>query len=91
VTLAIAAARKDVREGLTLPVPPHLRDASYSGAARLGRGAAYKYPHDYPDGYVPQDYLGAARKYYNPTERGLEERLARALRDRRSPRPTDAP
>lgn len=91
VTLAIAAARHDVREGLTLPVPPHLRDASYVGAARLGRGAEYKYPHDYPGGYVPQDYLGAARKYYNPTERGLEGRLAQALRDLRTPRPPAAP
>jgi len=79
VTQAIAAARKDVRDGVILPVPPHLRDASYPGAARLGRGEGYLYPHDYPDGYVPQDYLGAARTYYNPTQRGQERRMAQAL------------
>jgi len=79
VTLAIDAARKDVREGLVLPVPQHLRDASYPGAARLGRGQGYQYPHDYPGGYVAQDYLGAAKTYYNPTDRGQEARLAAAL------------
>lgn len=89
VTLGIAAARQDVREGLTLPVPAHLRDASYPGAARLARGEGYKYPHDYPGGYVPQDYLGVAKKYYNPTERGLEGRLAQALRDLRGLGPQD--
>ncbi len=84
VTTAIAAARQDVREGLTLPVPPHLRDASYPGAARLGRGARYQYPHDYPGGYVAQDYLGVARTYYNPTDRGQEGRMAQALRELRA-------
>ena len=83
VTLAIGAARQDVREGLTLPVPPHLRDASYPGAARLGRGAGYRYPHDDPSGYVPQDYLGVVKKYYNPTNHGRERRLAQALRELR--------
>jgi len=87
VTLAIGAARQEVREGLTLPVPPHLRDASYGGAARLGRGAGYKYPHDDPSGYVPQDYLGVARTYYNPTERGQEGRMVREWRAMRAAHP----
>ncbi len=80
VTTAIAAARQDVRDGLTLPVPDHLRDSHYSGAARLGRGEGYLYPHDFPGGYVPQDYLGADKKYYNPTDRGHEARMAHDLR-----------
>ena len=88
VTTAIAAARQDVREGLTLPVPTHLRDASYPGAARLGRGAGYQYPHDDPSGFVDQDYLGVAKTYYNPTNRGDEARLAARLRDLRQARPT---
>jgi putative ATPase len=83
ITQAIHAARQDVRDGLTLPVPPHLRDASYPGAQRLGHGQGYKYPHDFPDGFVAQDYLGADRKYYNPTDRGEEGRLAAMLRKRR--------
>lgn len=88
VTLAIAAARQDVRDGLTLPVPDHLRDASYPGASRLGRGQGYQYPPDDPHGYVPQDYLGAPKTYYNPTERGDEQRLAAALRALRKSRPS---
>ncbi len=79
VTLAIHAAREDVREGVVLPVPAHLRDANYPGAARLDHGTGYRYPHDYPDGWVAQDYLGAAKSYYNPTDRGMERRLAEAL------------
>jgi len=86
VTLAIGAARKDVREGLTLPVPEHLRDASYPGSARLGRGQSYQYPHDFPGGYVVQDYLGIAKTYYNPTERGFEGRIAQTLQRLRAAR-----
>jgi putative ATPase len=91
VTRGIAAARQDVRDGVTLPVPDHLRDASYPGAARLGRGRGYVYPHDDPSGFVPQDYLGAAKVYYNPTERGPEGRWAETLaRRREAPPPQDA-
>jgi putative ATPase len=86
VTLAIGAARQDVREGLTLPVPEHLRDASYPGAARLARGRGYQYPHDFPGGYVAQDYLGVAKTYYNPTDRGFEGQLARTLQRLRAAR-----
>jgi putative ATPase len=90
VTRGIAAARRDVREGLTLPVPDHLRDASYSGAARLKRGEGYLYPHDHPDGYVPQQYLPGEKRYYNPTHHGDEARLAENLRRRsRSAEPPD--
>jgi putative ATPase len=83
VTKAIGAARQDVRSQPVLPVPPHLRDASYPGAARLGRGECYRYPHDAADGFVVQDYLGAVRTYYNPTERGEERRLLERLRELR--------
>jgi putative ATPase len=92
VTLGIAAARADVRNGLTLPVPDHLKDASHPGAARLERGQGYRYPHDYPGGYVAQDYLGDRKTYYNPTERGHEGRSADALRRRRrASAPPEAP
>jgi putative ATPase len=79
LTRAIAAAREDVRSGPVLPVPAHLRDASYGGAARLGRGQGYVYPHDFDGAHVAQDYLGAVRRYYNPTPRGDEARLAARL------------
>jgi putative ATPase len=87
VTLAISAAREEVRSQPLLPVPMHLRDASYGGAAVLGRGKGYQYPHDFPDAFVAQDYLGAERRYYEPKRHGEEAALAdrlEALRQRRA-------
>jgi putative ATPase len=56
-----------------------LKDAHYKGAARLGRGKGYKYPHDYPGHYVAQDYLPEKREYYKPTEQGDEKRIKERL------------
>ncbi len=89
--LGIDAAVADIRAGRGGPVPAHLRGSGYAGAARLGHGEGYRYPHDDPDGvlaqqYLPDDLLGA--RYYTPTERGFEERLATRLpwlRSRLSP------
>src|SRR5262249_31726550 len=79
-TLAIIKAREDVRNGRTLPVPLHLRDASYQGAKKFGHGEGYKYSHDYEGGHVEQAYLSEERVYYEPTDRGYEavirERMA---------------
>ncbi len=79
VTLGIAAAREDVRTQPLLPVPNHLRDKSYRGAARIGRGAGYQYPHDAPGAFLPQDYLGADKLYYNPSDRGAEASIGKRL------------
>jgi len=76
---AIWTARKDVREGRTIPVPKHLRDAHYKGAAKLGHGDGYKYAHSNPEGFVEQDYLGTDKTYYRPTDRGYEARIAAYL------------
>ena len=54
---AIWAAMSDVRDGRTGDVPAHLKDSHYKGAQKLGRGLTYKYPHDFPGHYVPQQYL----------------------------------
>src|SRR5208282_364406 len=62
--VAIDAALDDVRSGRTLPVPEHLRDASYKSAKKLGHGAGYKYAHEDENHFVPQDYLGAGKIYY---------------------------
>ncbi len=78
-TVAIGEARKDVREGRLLPVPVHLRDKHYAGAARLGHGEGYAYAHEHDDGVAAQDYLGVDREYYRPVERGFEQELARRL------------
>jgi len=91
---AIDAAVKDVESGRTLAVPEHLRDASYAGAKRLGHGEGYKYAHDYPGHFVAQDYLGADRRYYEPTEQGVEKKIKDRLeqwRSRSVKRPTSPP
>ncbi|MGE5174041.1 MAG: replication-associated recombination protein A [Betaproteobacteria bacterium] len=77
--LGIKEAMKDIEEGKLLPVPDHLKDSHYKGAARLGRGKGYKYPHDYPGHYVAQDYLPQMREYYRPTEQGEEKRIKERL------------
>ncbi len=84
ITKAIGAARGDVRGGDVLPVPAHLRDKHYAGAAQLGRGQGYRYPHDHPGGFVEQDYLGAPRRYYEPTTHGVEPRVAAGRRPDRA-------
>ncbi|HEX9359215.1 MAG TPA: replication-associated recombination protein A, partial [Streptosporangiaceae bacterium] len=79
VIKAIGAASADIRAGLAGPVPAHLRDAHYPGAARVGHGKGYAYPHDYAEGVVPQQYAPdslAARTYYEPSRHGAEARYA---------------
>ena len=97
--LAIDNAIKDVESGRTLAVPEHLRDAHYPGAKRLGHGEGYKYAHHFPGHFVPQDYLGALRIYYEPTDQGAERIIGERLekwREQRSnagdrPPPTPPP
>jgi putative ATPase len=77
--MAIDKALEEVRSGRTLAVPAPLRDAHYAGAQRLGHGQDYKYAHDFPGHFVPQDYLGAARRYYEPTNEGSEKKIKERL------------
>ena len=66
---ALDAALADVRAGKGSAVPDHLKDAHYQGAKDLGRGVDYKYPHNYDDGWVKQQYLPDTlinAKYYTP-------------------------
>ncbi len=77
--MAIAAALEDVRSGRTIPVPEHLRDASYKGAKRLGHGQGYEYAHDGKDHFVAQDYLGVDKVFYEPTEQGMEKKIKERL------------
>ncbi len=76
---AIQAANQEVREGVTLAVPLHLRGTGYQGAKRLGHGKDYQYSHDHEDAYVPQAYLPEGRRYYHPSDRGHEKRVAERL------------
>lgn len=83
VTMAIGAARADVSAGRAGLVPPHLRDAHYSGAQQLGHGKGYIYAHDAPHAIARQQYLPdelVDAVYYQPTdhgnEAGIKDRLA---------------
>jgi len=69
---ALWAAQSEVRDEPAGAVPRHLRDASYPGAARLGHGKGYRYPHDEPGGWVEQQYRPDERgeEYWHPTGRG---------------------
>jgi putative ATPase len=72
VVVALSRAQADVRSSVSQEVPTHLRDAHYKGAATLGHGDGYVYPHDDPSGVVPQQYRPDAlegRVYYEPTPR----------------------
>lgn len=75
VYLGIDRALEDVRTKKTGTVPKHLKDASYSGAAKLGNGEGYKYAHDYPQHYVAQEYMPFKASYYQPTEMGYEKKI----------------
>ncbi len=92
--VALERASGDVRNGPVGEVPAHLRDAHYQGAAKLGHGKGYRYPHDYPNGWVDQTYRPdelLSRTYYTPTANGAEQRLVARWRERRGEAPTEAP
>lgn len=72
---AIDAALEDVKNGRTLPVPAHLKDAHYSGAKRLGHGQGYQYAHNFPDHFVPQEYFPSNKHYYEPSDQGSEKKI----------------
>ncbi|MBN1816908.1 MAG: replication-associated recombination protein A [Sedimentisphaerales bacterium] len=78
---AIWEAVADVKAGRTIPVPRYLRDAHYSSAKKLGHGQGYKYPHNWPDGFVAQDYLGQEldKPYYRPKSVGREKKIGEYL------------
>ena len=76
--LAIDDALSTVRNTGNLPIPPHLQDAHYKSAAKLGHGIGYKYAHDYPDHYVEQQYLPYelnGKEFYSPTGNGYENKI----------------
>ena len=72
---AISNALADVKSGTTIPVPKHLKDSHYPAAKKMGFGTEYKYPHNYPGGFVGQEYLGRKKKYYIPKDIGKEKKL----------------
>lgn len=74
----ISQAMKVVKETGNLPIPPHLQDAHYKGAAKLGRGIGYQYAHDFPNHYVEQQYLPyelTGKEFYQPSGNGYEKKI----------------
>ena len=74
----IFAANREVEQSGNLPIPAHLQDAHYKGAAKLGHGTGYKYAHDYPNNYVEQQYLPyelRGREFYRPGGNGYAQKI----------------
>jgi putative ATPase len=91
--LAIWNARAAIRDGALGEVPTHLRDAHYQGAAALGHGDGYDYPHDHDGGWVEQQYQPdelSDRRWYEPSRIGFEEEI-RTKMDARRNRQNEAP
>ncbi|MBQ7838911.1 MAG: replication-associated recombination protein A [Lachnospiraceae bacterium] len=75
---AIGDAMDTVAATGNLPIPPHLQDAHYKGAAKLGHGLDYKYAHNYPNNYVEQQYLPyelTGKEFYKPSGNGYEVKI----------------
>jgi putative ATPase len=85
VTRALGAATAAVQAGGLVEVPPHLRDAHYASAKKMGFGVEYQYAHDYPGGWVDQQYLPDAFKdatFFDPSAYGREEGIVAQWRAR---------
>jgi putative ATPase len=80
---AYGRAMEDVRATLHQPVPLHLRNPVTRLGRQMGFGDDYRYAHDYEGGIVEQQHLPdslAGRRYYQPTDRGMEARMGERLR-----------
>lgn len=80
---AISEAMQVVQRERVSGVPPHLQDAHYGGAAKMGRGTGYLYAHDFPNHYVEQQYLPdelVGRQFYIPSEQGYEKQIREYFR-----------
>jgi len=78
VVKAVDGAMADAEKSRDEPVPMHLRDTSFAGAARLGHGAGYRYPHNYPGHWVQQEYMPPSlkgKRYYEPSDQGQEAKI----------------
>ncbi len=78
VVTAIGEAMEAVKSEKIMPVPVHLQDKHYKGAEKLGHGAGYQYPHDFPSHYVKQQYLPdnlAERVFYHMSDQGYEKNI----------------
>ena len=80
---AVFEAMDAVKNQRSMPVPVHLQDSHYGGAAKLGHGIGYKYAHNYPNHYVKQQYLPDGMEeqvFYHPSENGYESKIGEHMR-----------
>jgi len=83
------AAMDDVLRHGSLPVPSHLRSASWRERRDFGHGMGYVYPHDYMGADVDQQYLPdelAERRYYEPSDHGYEKVIGERMAARQAAR-----
>nr|MCR5426405.1 replication-associated recombination protein A [Lachnospiraceae bacterium] len=81
--VAVEQAMQEVAASGNLPIPPHLQDAHYKGAAKLGHGTGYLYAHDFPNDYVQQQYLPyelSGHEFYRPSGNGYEVKIREHFR-----------
>lgn len=81
---AVDSALSDINAGNIGQIPDYLKDGHYSGAKKLGRAIGYKYPHNYDNGYVAQQYLPDKlknREYYTPKTTSKTEQQFKAVYD----------
>lgn len=84
---AINGAAADLNNKAAGRVPAHLRDSHYPGAKKLGHGSGYQYPHSFPGKWVDQQYMPDSligKRYYHPSNSGLEKKIAEHLEKLRS-------
>jgi len=84
VTIAMNEAESYLKKNRVEKVPDHLKDTHYQGAERLGAGKGYRYPHDYPDHFVKQQYRGGTQLFYFPSDQGYEKEISKRLTKWRS-------
>ena len=92
VTRALGAVTQAVQAGGVIEVPDHLRDGHYRGASELGFGNNYRYPHDFDNGWVDQQYLPDGQKgsrFFEPSFYGREQALVEQWRRRTGQTDTD--
>ncbi|MFB4166572.1 replication-associated recombination protein A [Virgibacillus sp. JSM 102003] len=82
---ALDHALADIRSGKSGDIPAHLKDSHYQGAKKMGRGLEYKYPHNYENGWIKQQYLPESiknKEYYKPKNSGKFERALMQVYDK---------
>ncbi|MCH8286379.1 replication-associated recombination protein A [candidate division KSB1 bacterium] len=82
VAKTLSAVKKEIKEGPNVEVPLHIRNAPTGYMASEGYGKGYKYPHNFPESFVHQEYLPKELRgkiFYEPSENGIEKKLKERL------------